>query len=245
LAATPRREIRVEVSGSDALDRIELLRNGQVIATHCHQGTWTQPLPGRRSRFKLRIEAGWGPRPGEIPLPETHWQGAFSIAGGRFLDWEPCWITRGQGIPRLEGNSARFTMLSRQENVHLPFQGATIFEFEADPGAKFSLRLNSLELCDRIHALAERSHLLWYRQECIERIRETTGIQEHEARRGDAYYQLATKAKLHRAMPEAAYTAAVEWIDDAPLDCETHYRVRVEQRNGQRAWSSPIWVQRS
>ena len=23
---------------------------------------------------------------------------------------------------------------------------------------------------------------------------------------------------------------------------EVHYRVRVEQRNGQRAWSSPIWV---
>ena len=23
---------------------------------------------------------------------------------------------------------------------------------------------------------------------------------------------------------------------------EVNYRVRVEQRNGQRAWSSPIWV---
>jgi hypothetical protein len=35
---------------------------------------------------------------------------------------------------------------------------------------------------------------------------------------------------------------AMEWEDDEPLDRETNYRVRVEQRNGQRAWSSPIWV---
>jgi hypothetical protein len=43
-------------------------------------------------------------------------------------------------------------------------------------------------------------------------------------------------------MPEAAYTAALDWVDDQPLDRETHYRVRVEQRNSQRAWTSPIWV---
>jgi hypothetical protein len=53
---------------------------------------------------------------------------------------------------------------------------------------------------------------------------------------------MANKAKLHRAMPEVAYTAAVEWVDDEPLERQTHYRVRVEQRNGQRAWSSPIWI---
>jgi hypothetical protein len=53
---------------------------------------------------------------------------------------------------------------------------------------------------------------------------------------------LANKAKLHRAMPEAAYAAALEWVDDEPLKRETHYRVRVEQRNGQRAWTSPIWI---
>ncbi len=59
----------------------------------------------------------------------------------------------------------------------------------------------------------------------------------------DAYYHFAHKVKVHRAMPEAACTATLSVVDDEPLDAETHYRVRVEQRNGQRAWSSPIWVQ--
>jgi hypothetical protein len=242
LEATSRREIEVQVRGADAIDRIELLRNGRVIATHCHQGTWSQPAPGKRARFKLRIEAGWGPRLGEIPLPETHWQGVLSIDGGRFVGWEPCWITGGQGVPELDADSARFTMLSRQENVQQPFQGATLLEFEADPNAEFVLNLNGLEVRDRVHTLAEQSRLLWYRQDCVDRIRETTGVEPEGARRGDAYYQMANKAKLHRAMPEAAYTAALQWVDDEPLKRETHYRVRIEQRNGQRAWSSPIWV---
>lgn len=242
LPPAPRREIEVHVRGADAIDRIELLRNGRVIATHCHQGTWSQPTHGQRTCFKLRIEAGWGPRPGEIPLAETHWQGSLSVDGGRFVGWEPCWIARGQGVPRMEGDSAHFTMVSRQENVHLPFQGATLFEFEADPDAELVLRLNGLELRDRVAVLAQRSRLLWYREECVERIRETTGVEPKDARRGDAYYQLANKAKLHRAMPKAAYTARLEWVDDEPLEAETHYHVRIEQRNGQRAWTSPIWV---
>jgi len=43
-------------------------------------------------------------------------------------------------------------------------------------------------------------------------------------------------------MPEAAYSATLDVDDDEPARGEVHYRARVEQRNGQRAWSSPIWV---
>jgi hypothetical protein len=53
---------------------------------------------------------------------------------------------------------------------------------------------------------------------------------------------MACKAKVHRAVPEDGYTASLAYDDDEPLSSNTHYRVRVEQRNGQRAWSSPIWV---
>ena len=53
---------------------------------------------------------------------------------------------------------------------------------------------------------------------------------------------MAYKVKLHRAIPEAGYTAEIAFEDDEPLGGEVHYRVRVEERNGERAWSSPIWV---
>ena len=73
-------------------------------------------------------------------------------------------------------------------------------------------------------------------------MRQLRGLTPAECRRDDTYYHMAHKAKLHRAMPEAAYSAALTLSDDRPFEREGYYRVRVEQRNGQRAWSSPIWV---
>jgi hypothetical protein len=242
IAHSYKRSLSVQVRGSDALDRIEILRNGRVIATYCHQGTWMPPQTGQRTRFKLRIEPGWGPRLGEIPLSEQRWDGFLAVDGGCIVGWEPCWIARDQGVPQLHGAQARFTMVSRQENVTKTFQGATLFEFEAALDAVLSLRLNSLEIALPISQLAARSHLLWYKDECIKLVRDTTGIEPESTRRGDVYYQLACKAKIHKVLPESAYTASFEIVDDEPLEGETNYRVRVEQRNGQRAWSSPIWV---
>jgi hypothetical protein len=70
-----------------------------------------------------------------------------------------------------------------------------------------------------------------------------TGIDPLTLERQDPlFFHMAFKAKLHRAIPEAGYTARLMFVDDEPLQRETHYRIRVEQRNGQRAWSSPIWV---
>ena len=236
------RRIRVDARGWDAIDRIEVLRNGRVLATHCHQGTWEMPPGGRRARFVFRVEAGWGADSGQVPMPDRLWEGALHVAGGAMLGWSPCWVTRDQGVPRLAGDTATFSMISRQAYVTKPMQGATAFEFEADPDAEMVLRLNGLEARDRVAAFAQRSRLLWYRDECVDFVRETTGVEPEDARRGDIYYHLAHKAKLHRAIPEAGYHASFELVDDEPLERETHYRVRVEQRNGQRAWSSPIWV---
>ncbi|MBN1351131.1 DUF3604 domain-containing protein, partial [candidate division KSB1 bacterium] len=238
----PERQLYVAVRGSDSLDRIEILRNGQVIATHCHQGTWKMPAINQKSRFKIRIEAGWGPRLGEIPLPVQYWKGELKISGGRIAGWEPCWIMRGQTVPLINHDTARFGLISRQENVTRSSQGAIIFEFEASPEDELRLNLNQLEVHDRVRVFAEQSRLLWYRDACEKLIWDTTGIEPETALRGDVYYQLACKAKIHRAIPEAGYTKTLEFIDDEPLKKETHYRIRVEQRNGQRAWSSPIWI---
>jgi hypothetical protein len=245
LTHTSRRELHVAVRGADEIDRIEILRNGRVVATHCHQGTWSLPPSGTKSRFKMRIEVGWGPQLGEVPFPEQRWEGALSVSSGRMVGWEPCWITRGQQVPTLRDESARFVMTSKQEHAAHKAQGATVFEFEADPQAELALQLNGLQIRDTVRAWAAHSRLLWYREPCVRLVRETTGIEPETAQRGDVYYQIAHKAKLHRVVPESAFSATLDWVDDSPVDRETHYRVRVEQRNGQRAWSSPIWIQRA
>jgi hypothetical protein len=84
---------------------------------------------------------------------------------------------------------------------------------------------------------------MWFRDDCVALVRDTTGVVPETARRGDIYYQLAEKTKIHKAIPEEGYCASLDAVDDEPLTGEANYRVRIEQRNGQRAWSSPIWVE--
>ena len=83
---------------------------------------------------------------------------------------------------------------------------------------------------------------MWFRGECVRLLQEYCGLEPDSHEREDPYYNMAYKAKLHRVIPEAGYQAEYLVEDDEPITAETHYRVRVEQRNGQRAWSSPIWV---
>ena len=44
-----------------------------------------------------------------------------------------------------------------------------------------------------------------------------------------------------RPFPEECWEI-MRTLDLKPLTGEYHYRVRAEQRNGQRAWTSPVWV---
>ncbi len=242
IKASQQREVRVKVRGSDALDRIELLRNGRVIATHCHQGTWDLPRPSVRTRFKLRIEVGWGPRPNELDMPDRDWQGELLVDQGRFLNYEPCWISPGQGIPKLAEEQATFNMRSSTQDVLKPSQNANVFEFEAVPEAELAVRLNGLEEKGTVHSLANGSRVMWFRDECVRMLHEHCGLEPESHEREDPYYNMAYKAKLHRIIPEVGYQAEFVVEDDEPVTGETHYRIRVEQRNGQRAWSSPIWV---
>ena len=242
IRAAGKRAIRVQVIGSDALDRIEILRNGRVIATHCHQGTWEIPQPGQRSRYKIRIEAGWGPRPNELQVADREWQGELRVAGGKVLGFEPCWISPGHGQPEIRGDAATFGMRSSTKTLTERSQNANVFEFEADARSELTIRMNGLEERGAVRDFANGSREMWFRDECVRMLQERCGLAPGSPEREDIYHNMAFKAKIHRAIPEAGYTAAFEIEDDSPLDGEANYRVRVEQRNGQRAWSSPIWV---
>ena len=236
------RAVRIRAVGADAIDRIELLRNGRVIATHCHQGTWDLPRPGATAKFKLRIEAGWGPSPSELSVPDRLWHGHLAVDGGRILGFDPCFVSPQTGRPEISRDEAAFELLSSQHTRLERSQNAYVFEFEASPESRLLLRMNSLEETGPVLDFARSSREMWFRDECVRMLDERAGIAPGSPERGDIYHHVAFKAKVHRVIPEAGYTAEFSFTDDEPLTTETHYRVRVEERNGQRAWSSPIWL---
>jgi hypothetical protein len=237
-----KRIIRVKVVCSDALDRIEILRNGRVIETYCHQGRWNLPGPGKRSRFKVRVEAGWGPRPNELDVPDRNWHGELTLEEGRLIGFEPCWVSPGHGKPKWQGGKVTFDMVSSSSNLKERSQNANVFEFESETDRRLKLRLNGLEEEAKIADLASGSRILWYKDECVKMLHERTGLRPGSPEREDIYYIMSYLAKIHRVIPESGYSAEVVIEDDEPLKGEANYRVRVEQRNAQRAWSSPIWV---
>jgi len=244
------RKIRVNVRGSDAIDRIELLRRGRVIATHCHQGTWDVPAAGKSSKFKLRIECGWGPRPGELKLDDRRWDCSLMLPGNRVIGWEPCWISPGHTAPEIRAGEAVYRMRTSQSTIGAPCENANVFELECDDGvdADLILKVNGLEERGTVAEFCRGSREMWFRDECVKTLHEKAGIEPGSPEREDIYHHVAYKTKVHRCIPEAGYTASLEYEDDEPLaglanpKGEVEYRVRVEQRNGQRAWSSPIWV---
>ena len=56
---------------------------------------------------------------------------------------------------------------------------------------------------------------------------------------------LSEAVQFHRAAPETTFAVGEVLTDNAPEKATDYYYVRVRQRNGQWAWSSPIWVEKN
>jgi len=135
-----------------------------------------------------------------------------------------------------------FALLSSAKGLQYHWQNANVFEFSADPSAPLRVHLNGLEETGTVLDFARGSREMWFRDECVDLLHRVADIEPGSPERNDLYHHVAYKAKIHRPLPEAAYTAELTIEDDEPLTGEINYRARVEQRNGERAWSSPIWV---
>ncbi len=55
---------------------------------------------------------------------------------------------------------------------------------------------------------------------------------------------LSEAVRFNRAAPEDAFRTGTWFVDDQPERDTDYYYVRVRQRDGQWAWTSPIWTKR-
>jgi hypothetical protein len=238
LAPSSRREIAIDVHGRGAIDYVELLKNERVLAR------WPGPDPNlaadyamnpRTVRALLRVEWGWG---GESqPLP---WDCRLTLGDGRIVDIETCFAGPAVVAPQddyAEDDRVPHEMVGREPSScawrsetepnptvrHIATQ-SLIVEVEMPVEAELILDANGHRYHHTLKDLLEASssHFLrGWRSEAI---------------------------VLHRALPSDLCRCQQTLVDEpgpsgVPGDA-AHYRVRVAQRNGQWAWSSPIWVAR-
>ena len=233
--------IEAKARGGDALDRIELLRNNRVIATHCHNGTWEIPKGKERVRCKFRIEAGWGASSSNIPdQPPREWECSIEVPNGRIVSVERCWRNPGQYADEPGSQRCSFRFLTKQRGS---LSETTLFQLEGRPSDEVKLDLEGKLLSFTLEEAMQRSQVVFFREEAEDYIRNVHNFEPETLPRDDPFYFLSNKAKLHRAIPEVGYSTEFTHTDEAPPQGTNFYRVRVTQRNGNVAWSSPIWVE--
>ncbi|MCY9662965.1 DUF3604 domain-containing protein [Paenibacillus chondroitinus] len=229
-----RRELKLDVTGCDFIDKVSVYKNGVLwkVVNAQHAGLQQLPEPQTQGKYKVRVEMGWGDsQTGYV------WQGNARLDKGQIVSLETCF--RGQSVlaptPEMRDNpdinllgnkliawseqKAEWTCTTfKNVSTRHPQTAALIFEIEGDTSSQLSIEVNGQIFTYTIGELLEGSrsaHMLPHSSEAI---------------------------LVHRAVPEHAYSFRGEWHDDEKeRDCDA-YHVEIRQTNEQYAWITPVFV---
>lgn len=219
--ADSQREIAVSVNAGSSIDYIDVLHNNRVI----HREN-VLPDYAEATTFKLHIEMGWG----EQAQP-FDWQFELSIDNGSLLDVEP--RLRGYG-PTANPNDNAFAYTQLERNS------------ENSVCLKTKTRQNPA-----LHTAATEGVSLEITGTPATQLNATINGQQHTLTLGDLQTGSRTlytggfvspSICFHRAVPRSEYEHQFTLTHQNEPSQRDWYYIRVHQRNGHMAWSSPIWV---
>ena len=224
-----RREIILGVEAQNFIDYVDLVKNGRTVA-RLNGPLLTPEVEGGRIRAKLKVNFGWN-REEEY----VHWSGRLALSEGEILSVQPCFRGAAFTSPQpgehsfrtrvnrvVEQNNKEVVLdmySSKNPNVVTPAQQGVILEVEMPLEASLKAEFNGQEFSYTLRELLE-------------------GAKAHFMRGW-----LSEAIQFCRACPEEAFSVA-HYMEDRPERDTDYYYVRVRQRDGQWAWSSPIWVKR-
>jgi hypothetical protein len=226
-----RRRVAVRVLGSQAIDRVELLKNERIIGRFFpQQSAWNDTEGGR-----LRITWGWGPK-----TQAVNWNFELQLSDGRLSDVQTCFSGQAVVAPKsddhdhaggdevdlphavLERGDRRLVWRSvttgNLSMRHGTTQGLSL-GIEAPLDARLTLRANGLEISHRLGELLRTASTAFLRGWLTEAVR------------------LGPLTPLGDCRVQAAVQ------DEPELNCD-YYRLRVVQTNNQWVWLTPIWTER-
>jgi hypothetical protein len=227
IPATFNRKIHVKVKGKDVIDRVEVLRNNQVIHRN-HPIDRTIGASRWKEPFLCRIEFGWGPW-GDLNMARIcDWQFKVIVTNGKILSVTPCFQSgpfdeeRRNRILAIDERSCEvISYTSRMQAYEERATNSIILEIQGSPQTKLTTKLIQparMNLTKSLEQLAESSHT------------EFTGPFTSES------------MLLHRLIFSENYRTEFEFTDNHRTEKTDWYYVRVTQSNGSLAWSSPIWL---
>ncbi|MCC5800780.1 CehA/McbA family metallohydrolase domain-containing protein [Rossellomorea vietnamensis] len=245
--------VNIDVEATNALDRIEVIRNGIVEATYTHNGKWEKDKIEGNVRFKFELEMGWGPDLRVYPdINEKIWKGSVQTTG-KIHDVEKLWTSPGSKIIEHQDEKVDFEIVTRkghagngklsQKNHSTPYiqnQGM-IFEIEADVNSTILIELDGKKYEYAVSDILKDSDLVGLIEDSKALGRER--FEKDDFYRSDPFWHNAYKFKVHRGVPEKAYKVSYQFdLDGFEANEKDYVMVKVHQRNGEKAWSSPVWI---
>jgi hypothetical protein len=214
------RRLWAEVAALGEVDSVQVLKNGRVV--HCH----TEPAGGVEGRYVVRLEFGWGAMTSEAL---TDWHIRAWVKGGRLERVVPCFaggagsVDRVNRIESMLPNEVTFEAFTSRRNTRptsallLEVEGNRETRIEVNTVAEHEGKEYGCDLSAGLDELLGRD--AW------------AGISEVFS---------APKVCLGRAHPCGELRFDVDWMDPEPGEGDW-YLVKVQQKNGHIAWSSPAW----
>jgi hypothetical protein len=228
IPATSDRKILVKVKGQDVIDRVEVLRNNEVIyrdhpIDHPIQpSSWEKPI-------LCRIEFGWGPW-GDLNMARIcDWQFRVIVSDGKIISATPCFQSgpfdeeRRNRIKTVHDRSCEvISYTSRMQAYEERATNSIILGIQGSPKTKLTTTLTQptkMAITKSLTQLAKSSDV------------EFTGPFTSES------------ILLHRIVFSENYRTEFEFTDKPGTEKTDWYYVRAVQSNGSLAWSSPIWLE--
>lgn len=234
-----KRDFSVTAAGLDEIDYIELLRDEVVIDRY--SPLYKAGIDDELREYQFRFEFGWGPGSNVLNMGPKEWTGLIRFTGGAISEAIPCWTSDRNNF-ELDGDTFRFTAFTDQDSITQTVQNGYVLRIRGRKTDKLEIVSDGEKLGLTLGELAEGSRILWNRKKSVRWIDENFHIDAEGLKRKDVLFGMAYKTKIHRVLPEEAYRIDCTFTDKV-TDNEWHsYRVRVLQKNGQLAWSSPIWL---
>lgn len=239
--------LEFDIKGSNAVDRVEILKDNILEEMAVHSGTWEREPVSGLIRFKFRMEFGWGPDTRVYPdLYRKVWDGALKV-DGRLIGIEKCWNNFGQELKNVTEDSCRFTLTTFKSTATGKWMGPSnattegfIFEVEADADSKIHFTVDGKEYHFEVRELLHNSTVTALWDEVKELTKQTFGPVSHY--RDDPWWHNAYKFKISRACPEVGYV--FRYRKELQIEEDCCYRLRIWQKNNDAAWTSPIFIKK-
>ncbi|WP_302925658.1 DUF3604 domain-containing protein [Holdemania filiformis] len=244
----PEAKLTLDVIGSDAIDRIEVIEDNQVVEMIPHTSTWERKPLGETIRFKFKVEFGWGPDRRIFPdIASRSWKGALEVPGGKLLSIEKCWSNFGQDLHDVTDNRCEFDLTTYKTTATGKWMGPSavttegfIFEVEADREGTVLLSVDGVEYPLAVKDLLKTSRVVELEEEARQLVKDRFNFTDYY--RTDPWWHNAYKFKIGQAVVESGYHVQLERTLD--LSDVKHLRLRIWERNGGCAWTSPVFVEK-